>query len=184
MDLVGLQMKVFNEIKLQFEPLFRKLTASICFIPLVAIDGDNVVRRSQRMTWFEGPSLLEYLETVSVESENESRPFRMPVQYVIRSGDGSRAYAGQVASGTVAPGNYLIALPSGHSVRVKSILTYDGELQCAFAPRSVSLCFEENLDIGRGDMLVEVDRRHIQHGTSRLYSFGCPKVLWEWGGLT
>jgi bifunctional enzyme CysN/CysC len=159
MDLVGLQMKVFDEIKLQFEPLFRKLTASICFIPLVAIDGDNVVRRSQRMTWFEGPSLLEYLETVSVESENESQPFRMPVQYVIRSGNGSRSYAGQIASGTVTPGNHLIALPSGHAVRVKSILTYDGELQSAFAPRSVSLCFEENLDIGRGDMLVDVERR-------------------------
>ena len=110
MDLVEFSMEIFDKIRLQCEPLLTKFRGmSAYFIPLVATAGDNVVRRSQRMPWFEGPSLLEYLESVSIDSENGCPPFRMAVQYVIRSAGDLRAYAGQIVSGTIAPGDPLLA---------------------------------------------------------------------------
>ncbi len=113
------------------------------FLPISALAGDNVVRRSRNMPWFAGPSLLEYLETVPVYNRTRSAAFRFPVQRVVRPDQTFRGYAGQVASGAVRPGDTVLALPSGQRSRVKSIETFDGTLDEAVAPMSVTLTLED-----------------------------------------
>src|ERR1039457_2868475 len=155
MDLVGFKQEVFEAIQRDFRSLARVLNGcQIDFIPVSALDGDNVVRRSSRMPWFESLSLLEYLETLPTETQTGSPAFRFPVQYVIHSDDNFRAYAGQIVSGSVRPGDAIMALPSGRRAVFKSIPTFDGNLPNAFAPLSVSICLDRDLDISRGDMLV------------------------------
>src|SRR5579864_5541064 len=156
MDLVGFSQEVFEAIQYEFR-LFAKTfgDCAIDFIPISAIAGDNVVRRSPRMSWAKSPSLLEYLETVTMETGSGDLPFRFPVQYVIHSaGDNYRAYAGQIASGSVRPGEEIVALISGCRAVVKSIATFDGDLAAAFAPMSIAICLDRNVDISRGEMLV------------------------------
>jgi bifunctional enzyme CysN/CysC len=155
MDLVGLREDVFESIWRQFEPLqTRMVGVHFYFVPVVAIDGDNIVERSKRMGWFNGPSILEYLETVPVAESADGRPFRMPVQHVIRAED-YRGYAGQIVSGSVAVGEELEVLPSRKRLRVARIPSFHGDLTEAFAPMSVSLCFDDHVDIGRGDVLAD-----------------------------
>jgi sulfate adenylyltransferase large subunit len=159
MDLVGYDQDVFNSIRDEFAGVLQKLEAGASwFVPISALKGDNVVRRSSAMPWFDGPSLLEYLETVEIAGIEERRPFRFPVQRVIRPDQHFRGYAGQVASGSIRPGDEVFVLPSGRSTRVKSIETFDGPLTRAFAPMSVTLTLEDEIDISRGDMLVAADR--------------------------
>ena len=130
------------------------------FLPLSALAGDNVVARSRNMPWFDGPSLLEYLETVETGAQAAAidQPFRFPVQRVIRPNQDFRGYAGQIASGTVRPGDEVCALPSGRRSRIKTITTFDGDLDAAFAPMSVTLTLEDELDLSRGDMLAHADQ--------------------------
>jgi bifunctional enzyme CysN/CysC len=156
MDLMGFQEETFKAICMQFQPLQSRLDEILFyFVPTVAADGDNVVRRSERMQWFEGPSILEYLENVPVgERTAGKRPFRMAVQYVLR-GDDYRGYAGQIASGSVVPGDELLVLPSRKRVRVTRLPAFRKDLSEAFAPMSVSLCLSEHVDVGRGDMLAD-----------------------------
>jgi sulfate adenylyltransferase subunit 1 (EFTu-like GTPase family) len=118
-----------------------------------------VVSRSRNMPWFAGPSLLEYLETVETGAQAAAAgaPFRFPVQRVIRPDQDFRGYAGQIASGAVRPGDELCALPSGRRTRVKTISTFDGDLEIAHAPMSVTLTLEDELDLSRGDMLAHAD---------------------------
>ncbi len=157
MDLVGLREDVFATIQRQFEHLQKTITGvDLYFVPVVALDGDNVVQRSKRLRWFNGPSILEYLESVSVEENVNGQPFRMSVQYVIRAED-YRGYTGQIVSGSLAPGDELLALPSGKRVRVARLPSYHCDLVKAFAPMSVCLCLDDHLDLGRGDMLTDVD---------------------------
>jgi bifunctional enzyme CysN/CysC len=155
MDLVDFKQDVFEAIQRDFRSLAERLTdCKFDFIPVSALEGDNVVRRSCRMPWSESPSLLEYLETVPTGARPGDMPFRFPVQYVIHSDDNFRAYAGQIVSGSVRPGDEVLALVSGCRARVKSISTFDGDLPTAFAPMSTSICLDRELDISRGDMLV------------------------------
>jgi bifunctional enzyme CysN/CysC len=155
MDLVGFKQEVFEVIQRDFRSLAKVLhDCEIEFIPVSALEGDNVVRRSGQMPWSKAPSLLEYLENVPVQTRPVNMPFRFPVQYVIRSDDNFRAYAGQIVSGSVRPGDEIVALPSGCRAAVKSISTFDGDLRNAFAPMSTSICLDRELDISRGDMLV------------------------------
>lgn len=156
MDLVGFRQEVFEAIQYDFRLFASKFDdCAIDFIPISAMEGDNVVRRSSRMSWAESPSLLEYLETVNIETGSEDLPFRFPVQYVIHSAaDNYRAYAGQIASGSVRPGEEIVALVSGCRAVVKSIATFDGNLAAAFAPMSIAICLDRNVDISRGEMLV------------------------------
>jgi bifunctional enzyme CysN/CysC len=156
MDLVGLREDVFEDIRRQFEPLRTRMAdADFYFVPVVATDGDNVVQPSKRMDWFKGPSILEYLETVPVAESANGQPFRMPVQHVIRAED-YRGYAGQIVSGSVAVGDELEVLPSRKKVRVARIPSFQGDLAEAFAPMSVSLCFDDHIDVGRGDVLADI----------------------------
>ncbi|MBI2188410.1 MAG: GTP-binding protein [Acidobacteria bacterium] len=152
MDLVDFSRDVFDDIRDHFEELLQG--ARCHAIPLSALHGDNVIARSLRTPWFEGPPLLEYLETVDVTRDLTSRPFRFPVQLVLRPHDGFRGYAGQIASGTVRVGDRLTVWPSGRSARVTRIVTWDGDLEMAFAPMSVALTLDEELDISRGDLLA------------------------------
>jgi len=155
MDLVDYSEEVFERIRLDFLSFAGQLIiGQLKFIPISALNGDNVVTRSSKMPWYAGPCLLEYLETVSVSRDRAFEYMRFPVQYVIRPNLDFRGFAGQLASGVIRPGDPVMVLPSGRTSRVKSITTFDGDLAEAFPPMSVTLCLEDEVDVSRGDMLV------------------------------
>jgi sulfate adenylyltransferase subunit 1 len=155
MDLVNYAEPVFRAIEAEFGEFLERLNAPHAyFLPISALEGDNVVSRSRQMLWFHGASLLEYLETVPLYHHTRATAFRFPVQRVIRPDQTFRGYAGQIASGTVQPGDAVVALPSSRRTRIKSIETFDGPLAQAIAPMSVTLVLEDELDISRGDLLA------------------------------
>jgi len=157
MDLVGYSEEVFNRITDDFRAFSDKLPIeSIQFIPISALKGDNVITRDGTMPWYQGPSLLDYLETVNISTWRNLIDFRFPVQYVNWGGKGSgmRGYCGTVASGIIRPGESIIVMPSGKESRVKKILTFEGEQAYAYAPQDVTLFLEDDIDISRGDMIV------------------------------
>ena len=156
MDLAGFDERIFLEIQRDFTDFMVQLAgATAHFIPTCSIDGDNVVSRSARMPWFSGMPLLEYLETVPVSSSLRFDRLRFPVQYISRAAGGSRRYTGQIASGVLRSGDQVLVLPSGKTARVESIRIGDREIDAAFPPLSISVGLEGELDIGRGDMLVD-----------------------------
>ncbi|OFW03427.1 MAG: hypothetical protein A3I61_16640 [Acidobacteria bacterium RIFCSPLOWO2_02_FULL_68_18] len=152
MDLVDFSRDVFDRIRGDFEAL---LEGARCHtVPLSALHGDNVTAPSARMPWWAGLPLLEYLETVEVRRDLTAQPFRFPVQLVLRPSDTFRGYAGQIASGVVRVGDRLGVWPSGRSARVARIVTFDGDRQTAFAPMSVTLTLDDEVDVSRGDLLA------------------------------
>jgi sulfate adenylyltransferase subunit 1 len=158
MDLVGYREERFLTLKEEFLALAARLgLEDVQCIPISALAGDNVVEPSARMTWYEGPTLLEHLETTPITKPANTRGFRFPVQYVIRPDANFRGFAGQVAGGAIRPGDAVTALPSGQRSRVESIVTYDGSLAEAFFPMSVTLKLEDEIDLSRGDMLVALN---------------------------
>jgi sulfate adenylyltransferase large subunit len=155
MDLVEYSSQVFASLERDLGQLAAKLgIRSFTSIPVSALHGDNVVDRSLNMPWYEGPTLLNYLETVPTGHDAAAGPFRLPIQRVIRPDQHYRGFAGQIASGSVWPGDRVVALPSGRTSRVKSITTFDGDLLRAAAPMSIALTLEDELDISRGEMLA------------------------------
>jgi sulfate adenylyltransferase large subunit len=152
MDLVNFDRSVFSAIRADFEPLL--IGANVNAIPVSALQGDNVIERSERTPWYEGESLLEYLETVQIEHHPEARPFRFPVQLVLRPHHEFRGYAGQIVSGTIRPGDAVTVWPSGLTTRVARIATWEGDLDVAHAPMSVTLTLEDEIDISRGDTIA------------------------------
>jgi len=166
MDQVGYRQDVYSRICHEFGEYAARLgmRAGIHFIPISALEGDNVVRRSALMPWYQGPSLLEYLETAPAAILSASQDLRFPVQYVIRAGE-FRGFAGQIASGAMRPGDTVMALPSRRASRIHSIVTWDGDLQEAAAPLSVTVRLEDEIDISRGDMLVSADHPPTISGT-------------------
>jgi adenylyl-sulfate kinase len=168
MDLVGYRREIFEDIRKQFTEFTARLgLRDVVAIPVSALVGDNVATRSDRMSWHTGPSLLEHLETVPLPASRTSGPARFPVQYVIWAPPSYRGYAGQVASGLLRVGDPVVALPSGRQSRVASISTNDGDLAEAAPGTAVALRLEDELDIGRGDMIVGAERlptvsRHIR----------------------
>jgi sulfate adenylyltransferase large subunit len=157
MDLVDYREDVFTAIREEFTSFAAQLDVrDFCFIPISALKGDNVVERSRPMSWYSGPTLLDHLETVPISRDRNLTDMRFPVQYVIRPNLDFRGFAGQVASGVIRRGDPVTVLPSGRASRVKSIVTWDGELEEAFAPMSVTVCLEDEIDISRGDMLAPV----------------------------
>ena len=156
MDLVGFDQKVFEDIKKDYLALTDSLGIEdvTCF-PISAKEGDNVVEKSERTPWYDGPALLDYLENVPIDQDRNMKDFRYPVQYVLRPNLDFRGFCAKVASGTVKKGDEIIALPSMKRSHVKGIHVYEGEIEEAFCPQSVCITLEDEIDISRGEMLVK-----------------------------
>ena len=155
LDLVDYSRSRFEEIKAEYQHFARKLSISdIEFIPISALKGDNVVARSGNTPWFEGPPLLQFLENVTISGDRNLVDFRFPVQHVVRPHQDFRGFSGRVASGTVSVGEEVVVLPSRRKSRIKGIHRYRDELAVAFAGQSVILTLEDEIDVGRGDMIV------------------------------
>ena len=156
MDLVDFSQDVFNNIKEEYLKLTTQLGIEdvTCF-PISAKMGDNVVEKSEKTPWYEGTSLLEFLETVPIHRDRNMTNFRYPVQYVLRPNLDFRGFCGKIASGVIRKGDEIVALPSMKRSHVKSIVTYEGELEEAFCPQSVTICLEDEIDISRGEMIVK-----------------------------
>lgn len=155
MDLVDYAEDVFNRIVEEYESYSEKLDIhDIVYIPVSALKGDNVVTKSKKMPWYDGTTLLHHLENIHVTADRNLVDFRFPVQYVIRPHLDFRGFAGKIVSGTITAGEEVVVLPSGKTSSIKSITTYDGELQDAFCPQSVVLSLNDEVDISRGDMIV------------------------------
>jgi sulfate adenylyltransferase subunit 1 len=155
MDLVDYREDVFREIAHDFENFAGRLgVPNVYAIPISALKGDGIVLPGNRMTWFDGPPLLEHLENLPDRNEESRQGLRLPVQYVIRPNSHFRGFAGQVVSGQLRTGAKVIALPSGMQTRVKSIITFNGELSRADANSSATFTVEDEIDLSRGDLLV------------------------------
>ncbi len=158
MDLLGFDEQAFIKIKSDYLAFAQKLgMKDVQFVPISALDGDNVVNRSEKSAWYTGKTLMEILESVPVTADKNFDDFRFPVQYVNRPNLDFRGFCGTVASGVVKVGDAVKALPSGKSSKIKSIVTYDGELPEAFAGQAVTLTLEDEIDVSRGDMFVLAD---------------------------
>jgi sulfate adenylyltransferase large subunit len=155
MDLVDYREDVFLGVERDFLKLAAQLgIAHTQCVPISALEGGNVVERSEQTLWYQGPTLLEHLETTQVTAVDSLEGIRFPVQIVIRPDATFRGFAGRVTSGVIRPGDKVVALPSGRRTRVRSIVSYDGDLAEAFAPMPVTLQLEDEIDLSRGDMLV------------------------------
>ena len=159
MDLVDWDEKVFNKTVQDYKAFASKLDIQdVHFLPISALKGDNVVNRSENMSWYQGPTLMYLLETIHIGSDLNHIDARFPVQYVVRPMKNEyhdfRGYAGRIAGGVFRVGDTVKALPSGFTSKIKSIVTIDGDLQEAFAPQSVTITLEDEIDISRGDMIV------------------------------
>jgi sulfate adenylyltransferase large subunit len=160
MDLVGYDESTFRAIERDFHQVLNQIAADTgnpveaTFVPVSALKGDNVVHRSSTMPWYDGASLLELLESLPPSHQSQHAPFRFPVQRVLRPDHTFRGFSGQVASGAIRPGDAITVLPSGRTANVERIVTWDGDLDEAFAPLSVTLVLDRELDISRGDLIV------------------------------
>jgi bifunctional enzyme CysN/CysC len=157
MDLVDYDQDAFRHICAEFRSWVSRLDVEeVACIPISALAGDNVVERSDRLDWYGGPTLLEYLETVPVAAGVADGPLRLPIQYVIREGE-RRAYTGQLAAGTVRPGDEVVVHPGGLRTRIAAVEGPDGPLDAAPAPLSVAVRLEDDIDVGRGALLCRPD---------------------------
>jgi sulfate adenylyltransferase subunit 1 len=160
MDLVDYSQEAFDKIKDNFKEISAKLDLpDVRFVPISALKGDNVVNKSQCMDWYEGTTLMYILENIHISSDNNLIDARFPVQYVIRPQDEEnhdyRGYAGRVSGGIFRKGDEVKVLPSGFTSKIKSIDTFEGEIEETFAPQSVTITLEDDIDISRGDMIVK-----------------------------
>jgi len=160
MDLIGYDEAGFRAIEADFSAVLDQIAADTgnpverVFVPVSALKGDNIVHKSNAMDWYAGPSLLELLESLPSSVDTRTEPFRFPVQRVLRPDHTFRGFAGQIASGTIRPGDAITVQPSGRSAKVERIVTWDGDLAEAIAPLSVTLVLDRELDISRGDLIV------------------------------
>ena len=165
MDLIGYDEAAFRAIESDFHAVLDKIAADTgnsvhaVFVPVSALKGDNIVHRAAKtaMPWYTGPSLLELLESLPPSLDTTLEPFRFPVQRVTRPDHTFRGFAGQIASGTVRPGDQVIVQPSGRTAIVERIVTWDGDLEEAHAPLSVTLVLDRELDISRGDLIAAAE---------------------------
>jgi len=164
MDLVEHSQEAYDKIKADFENFSSKLEIKdVHFIPISALNGDNVVDRSENMNWYEGSTLMHLLENIHIGSDQNHVDCRFPVQYVVRPQSTEhpdyRGYAGRIEGGVFKPGDNVTVLPSGFTSKIKSIDTFDGEVEEAFSPMSVCMTLEDDIDISRGDMLVRENNK-------------------------
>ena len=172
MDLVDYSQDVFSCIVSDYEEFSQKLDIhDIVYIPVSALKGDNVVSKSKKMFWYEGTTLLHNLENLNITADRNLVDFRFPVQYVVRPNADFRGFAGKIVSGTITPSEEVVVLPSGQTTSVKSIVTYDGELKEAFAPQSVVLTLNDEVDVSRGDMIVR--RKNLPQIETKLEAIIC-----------
>ncbi len=158
MDLVDFNQDVFEKIKSDYLEFSKKLDIKdIRFIPVSALKGDNVVNKSKNTPWYKGESLMSLLENIEIIDDENYDDFRFPVQYVNRPNLNFRGFCGTIASGVIKKGDKITVLPSRKSSTVKSIVTYDGELEIAYPSEAVTLVLEDEIDISRGDMIVKSD---------------------------
>ena len=170
MDLKDFDENVFNDIQTQYLELAKSLNpADIHFVPMSALDGDNVVNRSERSPWYKGKTLMELLETVEIAGDKNVSDMRFPVQYVNRPNLDFRGFCGTVASGLVAVGDEIKVLPSGKTSKIKTISTYDGDLPSAHVGQAVTLLMEDEVDISRGDMVVHASDAVVQSNQLRAH---------------
>ncbi len=163
MDTVDFDEKVFNDIKQDYQAFAKSigLSSDIHFVPMSALNGDNVVNPSENTPWYQGSCLMELLETIEISGDKNFEDFRFPVQYVNRPNLNFRGFSGLIASGVIKPGDAIKTLPSGKSSTIKSIVTYEGELDEAFVGQSVTLTLNDEIDISRGDMVVHADAKVV-----------------------
>ena len=164
MDLVNYSEEAFKKIKTDFEDFASKLEIKdVRFIPISALNGDNVVDRSENMDWYEGSTLMHLLENIHIGSDQNHVDCRFPVQFVVRPQSKDhpdyRGYAGRIEGGVFKPGDDVTVLPSGFTSKIKSIDTFEGEVAEAFSPMSVCMTLTDNIDISRGDMLVRENNK-------------------------
>ena len=159
LDLVDYSEEVFNQIKSDYTKFANEALTleEITAIPISALKGDNIVESSENTPWYDGQSVMEYLETVEVAASSQSRPFRMPVQWVNRPNREFRGFAGLIGSGCISAGDKIRVLPSGTESTVARIVTYDGDLELAGAGRSVTVTLTDEIDISRGDIITSAD---------------------------
>ncbi|HKS54496.1 MAG TPA: sulfate adenylyltransferase subunit CysN [Steroidobacteraceae bacterium] len=158
MDLMEYSQQTFDEIVAAYREFAQQIgLTDITAIPLSALRGDNMLERSERMRWYEGPTLMGYLESVEIEDDLQTQPFRLPVQWVNRPNQDFRGFAGTIASGTISRGDTVRALPSGRQSRVTRIVDYRSDLQSAVAGQSVTLTLADEIDVSRGDVLAKAD---------------------------
>ena len=173
MDLVGYSQQVFETIRENYQRFVAKLgIPDVQFIPISALRGDNVVDASDAISWYDGPTLLNHLEAVPISSDRNLQDLRFPVQYVQRPNLDFRGFSGTIESGTVRKGDEILALPSGMRAHIRSIVTYDGELDEAFAPQAITVTLDNPIDVSRGDLLVHPHR--LPHVASRIEAM----VVW------
>ena len=166
MDLVDYSEETFNKVREEFREFAMRLDVpDLSFIPVSALVGDNVVDKSENMDWYQGPSLLNHLETLHTASDRNMVDVRFPVQYVIRPMSDEhhdyRGYAGSVAGGVMKPGDEVVVLPSGFESTIKSIDTLDGPVDEAFAPMAVTVRLNDEIDISRGDMICRPNNQPV-----------------------
>lgn len=158
MDLIEFSKDLFDAIVQEYRDFAEQIgLTNITAIPLSALKGDNMLERSSRIAWYTGPTLMEYLETVEIEDDLQSKPFRLPVQWVNRPNQNFRGFAGTIASGVVRVGDALRALPSGRQSKVARIVAYDGDVEQAVAGQSVTLTLTDEIDVSRGDVLAATE---------------------------
>ncbi len=158
MDLIDFSKELFDAIVQEYREFAEQIGLKhITPIPLSALKGDNMLERSSRTPWYKGPTLMQYLETVEIEDDLKSKPFRLPVQWVNRPNQNFRGFAGTIASGVVRVGDALRALPSGRQSRVARIVTHDGDLEQAVAGQSITLTLTDEIDVSRGDVLAAAE---------------------------
>jgi len=166
MDLMDYRQDVFEKIRSDFKAFSRDLAfEDVNFVPISALNGDNVVNPSEHLSWYQGAPLMQILETVEIDRNKNKDDFRFPVQYVTRPNLNFRGFAGTIVSGDIKIGDQITALPSGKSSKVKSIVTFDGDLQYAHTPQAVTLTLEDEIDISRGDMIVKSDNLPLNSNT-------------------
>lgn len=168
MDLKDYSETVYKEIRADYLKFSKQLEIpDIQFIPLSALDGDNVVNPSEHTPWYKGETLMTMLEKVEINDDINADDFRFPVQYVNRPNLNFRGFAGTVVSGQIKPGDKITALPSGKKSRVKALVNFEGEQEIAYAPLTTTITLEDEIDISRGDMIVKSDNLPLHSNTYR-----------------
>lgn len=173
MDLVDFSEQVFDDIRKAYSEFARELdTENIYFVPLSALNGDNVVNKSENMPWYQGKTMMELLETIDIDKDPNIEDARFPVQFVNRPNPNFRGYCGTLSAGILKPGDDIVVLPSGQESKIKALVTYDGELDHAVPGESITVTLQDEIDISRGDMIVHRD--HQPHVASQFKAM----VVW------